>query len=146
VLGFKASDWVGDRAGFFRAANRYHHSLVLIRSERAAFNHFCIRVESLDDVMGARHNAVKAGVKLGDDLLRHAPSGSIGFYMKDEARGYAVEFCVGHPSSTMRNTGPVSCRRFPRRSAPGPRSSPTGLPRCQATLVRVSPGCLAALR
>ena len=97
VLGFKASDWVEDRAGFFRAADRYHHSLVLIRSDRAAFNHFCIQVESLDDVMRARHNAVKAGVKLRDDLLRHAPSGSIGFYMKDEARGYAVEFCVGHP-------------------------------------------------
>jgi len=97
VLGFKASDWVEDRAGFFRAADRYHHSLVLIRSDRAAFNHFCIQVESLDDVMRARHNAVKAGVKLRDDLLRHAPSGSIGFYMKDEARGYAVEFCVGPP-------------------------------------------------
>jgi 2,3-dihydroxy-p-cumate/2,3-dihydroxybenzoate 3,4-dioxygenase len=97
VLGFRASDWVESRAGFFRAADRYHHSLVLIRAERPIFNHFCIQVESLDDVMRARHNAVKGGVKLRDDLLRHAPSGSIGFYMKDETRGYAVEFCVGHP-------------------------------------------------
>lgn len=97
VLGFKVSDWVEQRAGFFRAANRYHHSLVLIRGQRPVFNHFCIQVESLDDVMRARHNAVKGGVKLRDDLLRHAPSGSVGFYMKDEARGYAVEFCTGHP-------------------------------------------------
>jgi 2,3-dihydroxy-p-cumate/2,3-dihydroxybenzoate 3,4-dioxygenase len=97
VLGFKVSDWVESRAGFFRAADRYHHSLVLIRAERPVFNHFCIQVESLDDVMRARHNAVKGGVKLRDDLLRHAPSGSIGFYMKDETRGFAVEFCVGHP-------------------------------------------------
>jgi 2,3-dihydroxy-p-cumate/2,3-dihydroxybenzoate 3,4-dioxygenase len=97
VLGFKASDWVERRAGFFRAADRYHHSLVLIRSDRPMFNHFCIQVESLDDVMRARHNAVKSGVKLRDDLLRHAPSGSVGFYMKDETRGFAVEFCVGHP-------------------------------------------------
>jgi 2,3-dihydroxy-p-cumate/2,3-dihydroxybenzoate 3,4-dioxygenase len=97
VLGFKVSDWVESRAGFFRAADRYHHSLVLIRSDRALFNHFCIQVESLDDVMRARHNAVKGGVALRDDLLRHAPSGSVGFYMKDETRGYAVEFCVGHP-------------------------------------------------
>lgn len=97
VLGFRASDWVESRAGFFRAADRYHHSLVLIRSDRPMFNHFCIQVESLDDVMRARHNAVKGGVKLRDDLLRHAPSGSVGFYMKDETRGYAVEFCVGHP-------------------------------------------------
>jgi 2,3-dihydroxy-p-cumate/2,3-dihydroxybenzoate 3,4-dioxygenase len=97
VLGFKVSDWVEDRAGFFRAANGYHHSLVLIRAQRPAFNHFCIQVESLDDVMRARHNALKGGVKLRDDLLRHAPSGSVGFYMKDETRGYAVEFCTGHP-------------------------------------------------
>jgi 2,3-dihydroxy-p-cumate/2,3-dihydroxybenzoate 3,4-dioxygenase len=97
VLGFKASDWVETRAGFFRAADRYHHSLVLIRAERPLFNHFCIQVDSLDDVMRARHNAVAAGVKLRDDLLRHAPSGSIGFYMKDEARKFAVEFCIGHP-------------------------------------------------
>jgi catechol-2,3-dioxygenase len=97
VLGFKASDWIGDRAGFFRAADRYHHSLVLINSNRAAFNHFCIQVESIDDVMRFRNNALRYGVELRDDLLRHAPSGSIGVYMKDEARGFAVEFCVGHP-------------------------------------------------
>jgi 2,3-dihydroxy-p-cumate/2,3-dihydroxybenzoate 3,4-dioxygenase len=97
VLGFKASDWVEARAGFFRSADRYHHSLVLIRAERPVFNHFCIQVESLDDVMRARHNAVSAGVKLRDDLLRHAPSGSIGVYLKDEARRFAVEFCTGHP-------------------------------------------------
>jgi hypothetical protein len=36
-------------------------------------------------------------VVLRDDVLRHAPSGSIGVYLKDEARGMAVEFCVGHP-------------------------------------------------
>jgi len=26
-LGCKASDWIGNRAGFFRSADRYHHSL-----------------------------------------------------------------------------------------------------------------------
>jgi 2,3-dihydroxy-p-cumate/2,3-dihydroxybenzoate 3,4-dioxygenase len=97
VLGFRASDWIADRAGFFRSADRYHHSLVLLRSERPAFNHFCIQVGSLDDVMRARNNALRWGVELRDDLLRHAPSGSIGVYLKDKARGFAVEFCVGHP-------------------------------------------------
>jgi catechol 2,3-dioxygenase-like lactoylglutathione lyase family enzyme len=97
VLGFRASDWIGDRAGFFRSADRFHHSLVLLRAERPVFNHFCIQVSSLDDVMRARNSAIRAGVALRDDLLRHAPSGSIGFYMKDEARKFAVEFCVGHP-------------------------------------------------
>jgi 2,3-dihydroxy-p-cumate/2,3-dihydroxybenzoate 3,4-dioxygenase len=97
ALGFKASDWISNRAGFFRSADRYHHSLVLMRSEKPSFNHFCIQVESLDDVMRARNNALRWGVELRDDLLRHAPSGSIGVYLKDKARGFAVEFCVGHP-------------------------------------------------
>lgn len=97
VLGFKASDWIGDRVGFFRAADGYHHSLVMLNSNRVAFNHFCVQVSSLDDVMRFRNNALRHGVKLRDDLLRHAPSGSIGVYMHDEARGFAIEFCVGHP-------------------------------------------------
>jgi catechol 2,3-dioxygenase-like lactoylglutathione lyase family enzyme len=97
VLGFKPSDWIGDKVGFFRAGDRFHHSMVLLASNRSAFNHFCIQVESLDDVMRFRNNALRYGVVLRDDLLRHAPSGSIGVYVKDEARGFAVEFCVGHP-------------------------------------------------
>jgi catechol 2,3-dioxygenase-like lactoylglutathione lyase family enzyme len=97
VLGFKASDWIADVGGFFRSGDGYHHSLVLLRAPKSAFNHFCIQVESIDDVMRFRHNAVKYGVALREDVLRHAPSGSIGVYMKDEARGFAVEYCVGHP-------------------------------------------------
>ncbi len=97
VLGFKPSDWIADKVGFFRAADQYHHSLVLINSTRSAFNHFCIQVESIDDVMRFRNNALRHGVKLRDDLLRHAPSGSIGVYVTDEARGLAVEYCIGHP-------------------------------------------------
>lgn len=97
VLGFKASDWIGDMAGFFRAGDRYHHSLVLIRAQQPSFNHFCIQVESIDDVMRFRHNAARHGVEIRDDILRHAPSGSIGVYIKDAARGFAIEYCVGHP-------------------------------------------------
>lgn len=97
VLGFKPSDWIADKAIFLRAGDRFHHSLVLLRSQRSAFNHFCIQVESIDDVMRFRNNALRHGVELRDDLLRHAPSGSIGVYMKDAARGFAVEFCTGHP-------------------------------------------------
>ncbi len=97
VLGFKVSDRIGDRVGFYRAGNRYHHSLALIRTPAFKFNHFCIQVESLDDVMRFRSNAMRHGVRLRDDILKHAPSGSVGVYMQDEARGFAVEFCVDHP-------------------------------------------------
>lgn len=99
VLGFKASDWVGNMGGFFRCGDLYHHSLVLGRAldGRPRFDHFCIQVESIDDVMRFRHNAVNGGVELRDDILRHAPSGSISVYIKDAARGFAVEYCTGHP-------------------------------------------------
>jgi 2,3-dihydroxy-p-cumate/2,3-dihydroxybenzoate 3,4-dioxygenase len=98
VLDFRVSDRIDDKVTFMRAGNRYHHSLALMRTEAFSFNHFCIQVESLDDVMRFRSNAMKHGVALRDDILKHAPSGSISVYMKDEARGFAVEFCTGHPT------------------------------------------------
>ena len=99
VLGFKPSDWMGNAVAFLRCGDRYHHSAVLIRSpqNQPVFDHFCIQVESIDDVMRFRHNAVAHGVALRDDVLRHGPSGSISVYIKDEARGFAVEYCTGHP-------------------------------------------------
>lgn len=99
VLGFRPSDFVGDTASFLRCADRYHHSLVLVRGSQPLpkFNHFCIQVEALDDVMRFRHNAIRHGASLRDDLLRHAPSGSIGVYVHDVARGLAVEYCYAHP-------------------------------------------------
>jgi 2,3-dihydroxy-p-cumate/2,3-dihydroxybenzoate 3,4-dioxygenase len=99
VLGFKPSDWIGNAVAFLRCGDLYHHSAVLIRSPQntPSFDHFCIQVESIDDVMRFRHNAVAGGVALRDDVLRHGPSGSISVYIKDEARGFAVEYCTGHP-------------------------------------------------
>lgn len=99
VLGFKPSDWMGNMVAFLRCGDRYHHSAVMIRSPQNApsFDHFCIQVDSIDDVMRFRHNAVGHGVELRDDVLRHGPSGSISVYIKDEARGFAVEYCTGHP-------------------------------------------------
>ncbi len=99
VLGFRPSDFIGNAVSFLRCEDRYHHSLVLIRSPKSSpsFNHVCFQVESLDDVMRFRHNAVRNGAPIRDDLLRHAPSGSVGVYVKDTARDLAVEYCYGHP-------------------------------------------------
>ena len=127
VLGFKPSDWIGDSVVFLRAGDRFHHSLVLLRGNRSQFNHFCVQVESIDDVMRFRNNALRHGIELRDDLLRHAPSGSIGVYMKDAARGFAVEFCTGHPQvddathrarilSMAPETGDVWLSPLPERS------------------------------
>lgn len=99
ILGFRPSDFIGNAVSFLHCGDRFHHSLALIRSSAAApkFNHFCVQVESLDDVMRFRHNALRHGARLRDDLLRHAPSGSIGVYVSDAARELAVEYCYDHP-------------------------------------------------
>lgn len=99
VLGFKVSDRIGNMVTFLRCGDRFHHSLVLIRAmdDKPKFDHFCVQVASIDDVMRFRNNAVKNQVPLRNDLLRHAPSGSIGVYVQDLARQFAVEVCIGHP-------------------------------------------------
>jgi 2,3-dihydroxy-p-cumate/2,3-dihydroxybenzoate 3,4-dioxygenase len=112
ALGFRVSDWLATTVGFFRCADQYHHSLVLIRSPDldTSFDHLCIQVGSIDDVMRFRHNAVKAGVPLRSDLLRHPTSDSISVYMRDVERGISVEFCTGHRQITDENHRP---RRLP---------------------------------
>ncbi|MET7422157.1 VOC family protein [Dactylosporangium sp. NPDC005555] len=99
VLGFRASDWIKRNAVFMRSANNYHHSLGIFRAspERAAkMDHFCILVDSIDDVMRARNVALRSGAKLQKDVLRHAASGSISVYIADPMAGLSFEFCVEH--------------------------------------------------
>lgn len=99
VLGFRVSDWIGRNAVFMRARNNYHHSIGIFRSaaQRAAvLDHFCILVDSIDDVMRARNIALRGGAKLNKDLLRHAASGSISVYIADPVAGMSFEFCVEH--------------------------------------------------
>lgn len=99
VLGFRASDWIKRNAVFMRSGNNYHHSLGIFRSspERSAtMDHFCILVDSIDDVMRARNVAMRNGAKLQKDVLRHAASGSISVYVADPMAGISFEFCVEH--------------------------------------------------
>ncbi|MFG1926391.1 VOC family protein [Cryptosporangium sp. NPDC048952] len=99
VLGFRASDWIKRNAVFMRAGNNYHHSMGIFRAspQRAGkMDHFCILVESIDDVMRARNIALRSGAQLQKDVLRHAASGSISVYIADPAAGISFEFCVEH--------------------------------------------------
>ncbi|WP_300403043.1 VOC family protein [Nocardioides sp.] len=99
VLGFRASDWIKRNAVFMRSGNNYHHSMGIFRGspERAAtMDHFCILVESIDDVMRARNIATSRGATLQKDVLRHAASGSISVYIADPAAGISFEFCTEH--------------------------------------------------
>lgn len=99
VLGFRASDWIGRGAVFMRARNNYHHSIGIFRSaaQRAAvLDHFCILVDSIDDVMRARNIALRGGAQLNKDVLRHAASGSISVYIADPMAGMSFEYCWDH--------------------------------------------------
>jgi 2,3-dihydroxy-p-cumate/2,3-dihydroxybenzoate 3,4-dioxygenase len=98
VLGFKASDWIERMAVFMRCANRYHHSMGILRGgeKSGRLDHFCILVDSLDDVVRARNIAVQNGVKLRQELVRHAASGSVSTYLIDPINDISVEFCVWH--------------------------------------------------
>jgi catechol 2,3-dioxygenase-like lactoylglutathione lyase family enzyme len=99
VLGFRASDWIKRNAVFMRAANNYHHSMGIFRAKEArvaTMDHFCVLVESIDDVMRARNIAVRGGAALQKDVLRHAASGSISVYIADPMTGISFEFCTEH--------------------------------------------------
>jgi catechol 2,3-dioxygenase-like lactoylglutathione lyase family enzyme len=98
VLGFRPSDWIERRVVFLHCADRYHHSAGLVEmAGQPMLQHICIQVESIDDVMRARNNALARGAELLMDLLRHAASGSIGIYVKDPDLDFSIEFCCEHP-------------------------------------------------
>lgn len=96
VLGVHPSDFIEDAAVFMHAADQYHHGIAVLAGPAHAFQHFCIMVDSIDDVMRVRANALRLGHQLQMDLLKHAPSTSMGVYIQDPLHGFSVEFCARH--------------------------------------------------
>ena len=95
TLGMRRSDQIEQLVVFLRGGDRYHHSLALARGESGRLDHFAVLVRDLDTVMRFRLHALRLGV-LGDDVVRHAASGSVSVYLRDEAVGVGIEFCTGH--------------------------------------------------
>ena len=135
VLGFRRSDQMLDIVAFLRSGNRYHHSLAFARADSLALDHFCILVAGLDELMRLRGHLQREGV-LGDDLVRHAASGSISVYAHDPLSGAGIEFCTGHAVITddsytgrMLRPGPSTvnmwARPFRQREPTSPASAPT---------------------
>jgi catechol 2,3-dioxygenase-like lactoylglutathione lyase family enzyme len=97
VLGLRASDWVKDSAVFMRAADGYHHSLALIEAPGDRhLDHLCFLMDSLDDVMRLRARSLVAGLKSRADVKRHAPSGSISYYIIEPTSELVLEACWDH--------------------------------------------------
>jgi catechol-2,3-dioxygenase len=98
TLGFAVSDWIERSAVFMRCTNGYHHSIGAFENvERAgSIDHLCILVPRIDDVAIARNLAIAAGIERRQDLVRHAASGSISTYIRDEHTDGWLEFCTDH--------------------------------------------------
>lgn len=97
LLGFRASDWVEDSAVFMHIANGFHHSLALIRSsDDHGLDHICFLMNSLDDVMRLRARSMTDGIDARADVKRHAPSGSVSYYITDSTSGLVLEACWDH--------------------------------------------------
>lgn len=98
VLGFMASDHVVGSTSFFRAEDRYHHSLAIARSrdEGTMVAHLCFAMKSFDHVMRMRARALYKGSPIASDLVNHSASTSIAFYLHDVAHGPRFELCDRH--------------------------------------------------
>lgn len=82
VLGLRESDWVERDVCFLHMKNGWHHGIGVggFGGAASGLNHICFQPPGLDDVMRARAMVRKLGYPITMDLLRHAPSTSVGFY------------------------------------------------------------------
>ncbi|ANX02961.1 VOC family protein [Immundisolibacter cernigliae] len=82
VLGMRESDWVERDVCFLHMKNGWHHGIGVggFGGAASGLNHVCFQPPGLDDVMRARATVRKLGYPITMDLLRHAPSTSVGFY------------------------------------------------------------------
>ena len=109
-LGMRVSDRMGRRVTFMHFRNGWHHGIGLGSTGRAGLNHICFQPPDLDNTMRARARVMHAKIPLTRDLLKHGPSGSVGFYC--QGPDTVVEFSFG-------------ARRFGEDEAFKPRLLPT---------------------
>jgi catechol 2,3-dioxygenase-like lactoylglutathione lyase family enzyme len=148
VLGFQRSDQIADIVIFLRAANNFHHALAFARGPRLSLDHFCVLVNGVDELMRLRAHIISEGV-LGDDLVRHAASGSMSVYARNDLNGCGVEFCTGHAVITddgyqgrLLKPGPTTVNMWAR---PFPRLAVTPAPGAPVAGTTLAPGTQAAV-
>jgi catechol 2,3-dioxygenase-like lactoylglutathione lyase family enzyme len=95
VLEMRVSDWLERSIAFLHFRNGWHHGIGLGGRGLGAWglNHICFQPPDLDNTMRARAVVQKLGLPITMDLLKHSPSGSIGFYFAGEDT--VVEFSYG---------------------------------------------------
>jgi catechol 2,3-dioxygenase-like lactoylglutathione lyase family enzyme len=99
LLGFRVSDFIGDRSAFLRCRDGFHHSVAVHRqTQRPRIDHLCFLHSDFDSLMRARVRAQKVGKVECTELLRHSGSESITFYFNNPHVGFQFEWCVEHRS------------------------------------------------
>lgn len=119
VLGFRPSDYIERKLVFLRGADRWHHSLALLRSESFSVAHLCFLMQSLEDVMRGRARAMYRDVELPVDLVKHSASESVAIYMHKPRFGPWIELCDSHRRLTEEED---DHGHLPRRMADDPRN------------------------
>lgn len=110
-FGFPASDFVEDKAVWLRCyPNPFHHSLAIVKDEKAGLHHVNFMVTEVDDIGKARNRLTDAGVDIVFGPGRHKPSGSMFLYFTDPC-GMTMEFSFGMEEF------PVEDAREPRQLA-----------------------------
>jgi catechol 2,3-dioxygenase len=89
-LGFRLSDWIGDRVGFLRC-NPDHHVLVFVASEDQGVHHVAYEVGSFEDFARQADLLAANGVQVDWGPGRHAPSRNYFMYF-DDADGNRIEW------------------------------------------------------
>lgn len=82
VLGMRTSDWFEHSTAFMHFRNGWHHGIGIGARgpNQNGLHHICFQPPDLDATMRSRAAVQKLGLPITTDLLKHGPSGSVGFY------------------------------------------------------------------
>jgi 2,3-dihydroxy-p-cumate/2,3-dihydroxybenzoate 3,4-dioxygenase len=111
IVGLNISDWIERMTAFMHFKNGWHHGIGVSKrgSSTHGLSHICFQPPDLDNVMRARAAVQKMNLPITQDILRHGPSGSVGFYYAGEDT--VIEFSYGARNYAVE-------RDFPRRILP----------------------------
>jgi catechol 2,3-dioxygenase-like lactoylglutathione lyase family enzyme len=86
VLGMRVSDYFERSTAFMHFRNGWHHGIGIGGGrpveQGKGLSHICFVPPGLEDTMRVRAGVKKLGLQITNDLLKHGPSGSIGFYFQ----------------------------------------------------------------
>jgi catechol 2,3-dioxygenase-like lactoylglutathione lyase family enzyme len=93
LLGMRISDRIDRGVTFMHFRNGWHHGIGIGMMGGPALQHICFQPADLDNTMRVRARVMAAKLPITRDLLKHGPSGSVGFYF--QGPDTVVEYSFG---------------------------------------------------